>query len=259
VSAAGPGREERAAPAAAARRARAPPAAHRRPAGAGRAKPEARGAGAPPGARRARPHRRRPCACPCVLRRPRHRPGKAPSSLDGAAADAADAGGPAAPDAPPQWVNRVPTPQELLELSHRVYKHSRRLYSEADAQGLRVYHDERLDGTDGGCQCGGGAGVAAGKGRRVRRASAAGRGGQAAPGDGPAQSIRPWGSKIRRFPSFLRPLGSKVTWGFLSFLGPQARAALPAPATSPLPPPPRTDSARRDARAVVVPAPPRVL
>jgi hypothetical protein len=56
-------------------------------------------------------------------------------------------------DAPPihqpHWVNRVPTPQELLELSHRVYKHSRRLYSEADAQGLRVYHDERLDGSDG--------------------------------------------------------------------------------------------------------------
>ena len=50
---------------------------------------------------------------------------------------------------PPRWRNRVPTHQELLELSHRVYKHSRRLYSEADAQGLRVYHDERLDGSDG--------------------------------------------------------------------------------------------------------------
>jgi hypothetical protein len=62
-----------------------------------------------------------------------------------------DEDAPAAPDwRPPRWVNRVPTPQELLELSHRVYKHSRRLYSEADAQGLRVYHDERLDGTDGG-------------------------------------------------------------------------------------------------------------
>lgn len=48
----------------------------------------------------------------------------------------------------PNWMNRTPTPQELLELSHRVYKHSRRLYSEADAQGLRVYHDERLDGSD---------------------------------------------------------------------------------------------------------------
>jgi hypothetical protein len=54
----------------------------------------------------------------------------------------------AARRAPPQWIDRAPTPQELLELSHRVYKHSRRLYSEADAQGLRVYHDERLDGSD---------------------------------------------------------------------------------------------------------------
>ncbi|KAI8467706.1 MAG: hypothetical protein J3K34DRAFT_480586 [Monoraphidium minutum] len=48
----------------------------------------------------------------------------------------------------PRWASRDPTTQELLELSHRVYKHSRRLYSEADAQGLRVYHDERLDGSD---------------------------------------------------------------------------------------------------------------
>ncbi|GBF94765.1 hypothetical protein Rsub_07648 [Raphidocelis subcapitata] len=66
----------------------------------------------------------------------------------GAAAPAPGDGDGYAEHPPPRWINRVPTDQELLELSHRVYKHSRRLYSEADAQGLRVYHDERLDGSD---------------------------------------------------------------------------------------------------------------
>jgi hypothetical protein len=30
--------------------------------------------------------------------------------------------------------------------SPRIYKPSRKLYSEADSQGMRVYHDERLSG-----------------------------------------------------------------------------------------------------------------
>lgn len=47
-------------------------------------------------------------------------------------------------------LNRLPPPPRLPAIANRrVYKHSRRLYSEADAQGLRVYHDERLDGSDG--------------------------------------------------------------------------------------------------------------
>jgi hypothetical protein len=43
--------------------------------------------------------------------------------------------------------NRVPTPQDLAELSYRVYKKSpRRLYAEIDAQGMRVWRDERVEG-----------------------------------------------------------------------------------------------------------------
>jgi hypothetical protein len=72
-----------------------------------------------------------------------------------AAADAdADAGASSPPHQPPRrrrrrrpLVNRVPTPQDLAELSFRVYKKSpRRLYAEADAQGMRVWRDERVDG-----------------------------------------------------------------------------------------------------------------
>lgn len=40
--------------------------------------------------------------------------------------------------------NREPTPQDLLELSARVYKGARKLHAEADAQGMRCYHDELL-------------------------------------------------------------------------------------------------------------------
>jgi len=51
------------------------------------------------------------------------------------------------PSAAAALVNRVPTPQDLAELSYRIYKKSpRRLYAEADAQGMRVWRDERVDG-----------------------------------------------------------------------------------------------------------------
>jgi len=42
--------------------------------------------------------------------------------------------------------NRIPTPQDLMELSHRIYKASRSLYNEADSQGMRVFRDELMEG-----------------------------------------------------------------------------------------------------------------
>ncbi|KAF6259218.1 hypothetical protein COO60DRAFT_1700957 [Scenedesmus sp. NREL 46B-D3] len=50
------------------------------------------------------------------------------------------------PRHPRKVTNRSPTPQDLLELSARVYRSSRKLYHEADSQGMRVYHDELIMG-----------------------------------------------------------------------------------------------------------------
>ncbi|WIA41003.1 hypothetical protein OEZ86_004644 [Tetradesmus obliquus] len=47
---------------------------------------------------------------------------------------------------PREVINRPPTPQDLLELSARVYRSSRKPYAEADSQGMRVYHDELIMG-----------------------------------------------------------------------------------------------------------------
>jgi hypothetical protein len=83
----------------------------------------------------------------------RHRAADAAADAAAAAAAAANADNPHPPRPPSSsrsrrpLVNRVPTPQDLAELSYRIYKKSpRRLYAEADAQGLRVWRDERVDG-----------------------------------------------------------------------------------------------------------------